>query len=124
MITAPSAEPSPEPLRAEHDALLARLAVRRSIDEVRKGSYLVFAGLIGAGLSVKLAWDRWGAVKPGVLRKLRAGPPVLLWIVVAAAVVLLVLSIRAFLRARRLMAEEDGLHARLLLLRGALRLDP
>ena len=124
MSTAPLPDASPDTLRAEHDALLARLAVRRSIDEVRKGSYLVFAGLLGAGLSVKLAWDRWGIPKPGVVRKLRAGPPILLWTVVAAAIALLVLAIRAFLRARRLMGEEDALHARLLGIRGALGLGP
>lgn len=124
MSTAPPAEASTDSLRAEHDVLLARLGVRRSIDEVRTGAYLVFAGLIGAGLAVKLAWDRWGLLKPGVLRKVRQGPPVLLWVAVAVAVALLVLSIRAFLRARRLMRQEEALRARLLGLRTALRLDP
>ncbi len=124
MRTAPLADASTDALRAEHDALLSLLAVRRSIDEVRKGAYLVFAGLLGTGLSVKLAWDRWGVPRPGVVRKLRSGPPILLWLAAAAAVALLVLSIRSFLRARRLMREEDALHARLLLIRGTLRLDP
>ncbi len=124
MRTAPSTEAAADPRRAEHDSLLARLSVRRSIDEVRKGAYLVFAGLIGAGLSVKLAWDRWGVMRPGVVRKLRHGPPLLLWCAAVAAVVLLALSIHAFLRARRLMAEEEALHARMLRLRADLRLDP
>ncbi len=116
-------EAASDPLRAEHDALAARLAIRRSVDEVRKGSYLVFAGLVGTGLSVKIAWDRFGPLRPGVVRKVHAGPPILLWLAIGAAVVLLALSIRAFARARRLGREEDLLWARCRELRAALRLD-
>jgi hypothetical protein len=111
-------------LRAEHDALAKKLEVRRSIDESRKALYLVFFGLISVGLTVKLAWDRWGALKPGVVRRLHAGPPLFLWLATAVAVVLLSLAIRSFLRVRRLQREEDALFAHYRALREALRLEP
>ena len=116
-------EAARDPLRAEHDALLSRLSVRHSIDEVRKASYLVFGGLIGTGLSIRLAWDRWGALNPGAVRKVHGGPPILLWLAMAATVVLLAYSIRSLLRARRLLREEEGLHGRLVRIRSDLGLD-
>jgi hypothetical protein len=111
-------------LRAEHDALARRLSVRTSIDEVRKGLYLVFLGLLSVGLSVKLAWDRWGTLRPGVVRKLHTGPPLFLWMATAAALVLLVLAIRHLARSRRLRREEDALFARYRQIRGELGLEP
>src|SRR5512133_86089 len=96
-------------LRAEHDALARQLEVRRSIDESRKALYLVFFGLISVGLTVKLAWDRWGVLKPGVVRKFHAGPPLFFLLATGVAVVLLALAIRGFVRARRLMRDEDAL---------------
>ena len=111
-------------LRAEHDALGEKLAVRRSVDWTRKALYLVFVGLISVGLTVKLAWDRWGVLKPGVLRKVHAGPPLFFLGALALALVLLSLAIRALLRARALVREEDALFARFRALRDRLGLDP
>jgi hypothetical protein len=108
--------------RAEHDALARRLEVRASIDALKRGFTTLFLGLISVGLTVKLAWDRWGELKPGVVRIVR-GPPVFLWIATAAAVVLLAVAVRALSRARRLAQEEDRLYARFRELRAVLRLD-
>ncbi len=111
-------------LRAEHDALARRLSVRTSIDEIRKALYLGFLGLLSVGLSVKLAWDRWGTLRPGVVRKLHTGPPLFFIMAVAAALVLLVLAALYFARSRRLMREEDALYARYRQLRGELGHEP
>jgi hypothetical protein len=121
--TSPAAAPD-DALRAEHDALAQRLAVRRSIDEARKALYEVFFGLLAVGLTVKLSFDRWGPLKPGVVRKLHRGPPLFLWIAAVVAIVLLVLALRGLLRSRRLMREEDALFARYRAVRATLRLDP
>ncbi|HEY6004371.1 MAG TPA: hypothetical protein VIV57_15955 [Anaeromyxobacter sp.] len=112
-----------EGLRAEHDALAERLAVRTSIDWARKAFYQIFAGLLAVGLTVKLAWDRWGTLRPGVARKLHTGPPLFLWIAGAVAILLLLVAIRSFSRARRLMREEDVQWARYRRLRAELGLD-
>jgi hypothetical protein len=126
MSTATPTHPGPETgaLRAEHDALAKQLEVRRSIDVARRGAYEIFAGLIAVGTSIALAWDRWGKLKPGLVRKVAKGPPVFLYLAMAAAVVLLALAIRSFVRARRLMRDEDALYARFRALRETLRLDP
>ncbi len=126
MSTAPDAgDPATrETLRAEHDALAERLSVRASVDEIRRGLYLIFFGLLSVGLTVKLAWDRWGTLRPGVVRKAHAGPPLFLWVATAIALVLLLLAIRSFARGRRLMREEDALFARYRRLRGVLELEP
>jgi hypothetical protein len=108
--------------REEHDALARRLETRASVDELKRGLMRLFLGLISVGLTVKLAWDRWGVLKPGVVRTLR-GPPVFLWIATAAAIVLLALAVWALVRARRLAREEDRLFARFREIRAALRLD-
>ncbi len=120
-LEAPAA--SREALRAEHDALAERLAVRTSIDAVRKALYLVFIGLLCVGLTAKLAWDRWGALRPGVVRRAHTGPPLFLYVAATVAIVLLLLSIRSFLLARRLMREEDARYARYRELRAILGLD-
>jgi heme exporter protein D len=112
-----------EGLRAEHDALAELLAVRTSIDWARKAFYQLFLGLISVGLTVKLGWDRWGALLPGVRRKAITGPPLFLWLAGAVAVVLLLLAIRSFVRARGLMREEDARWARYRELRSVLGLD-
>jgi heme exporter protein D len=123
MSSTPLAGAAPDALRAEHDDLARRLEVRRSIDAVRRALYQLFFGLLSSGLSVKLAWDRFGVLKPGVVRKLHRGPPLFLWLATAATIVLLVLAIRSFLRARRLQREEDAQYARYRALRAALGLD-
>jgi hypothetical protein len=110
-------------LRAEHDDLGRRLEVRASIDELRKALIRLFFGLIATGLTIKLGWDRWGVLEPGVVRKLHHGPPLFLWIATAAALILLLLSIRALVRARRLARDEDRLFARYRQLRAELGID-
>ncbi len=113
-------EERPEALRAEHDALAARLEVRRSIDHVRQGAYGLLFSFIGTGLSAKLAWDRWWSVRPNRFQ----GRP--LWFILAASAsgLLLLFTLRAFLRARKLMAQEQADFARLQALRARLGLDP
>jgi len=126
MSTVPDARDAStrEALRTEHDALAERLTVRRSIDAARKALYLLFLGMLSVGLTVKLAWDRWGTLRPGVVRKVPHGPPLFLWIATAVALVLLVLAIRSFVVSRRLMRDEDVLYRRYRQLRAALGLDP
>ena len=111
-------------LRAEHDALGERLAVRRSIDVLRTALYLAFFGLLSVGLTVKLAWDRWGPLKPGAVRKALTGPPLFFLVALAVALVLLSLAIRGLVRARAMMREEDALFAKFRALRDRLGLEP
>jgi hypothetical protein len=119
MVT-PATRPTPDPaLRAEHDELAARLAARRSIDAVRRGAYSGFALAITVGLSIKLAWDRWGSRHPKAFK----GPPVFFYLAAAVAAVLLVVTVSAFVRARRLMAREDVDFERLRRLRAELGID-
>jgi hypothetical protein len=121
------AEPPPAAdapaLRAEHDALGERLAARRSIDELRRSLYLLFFGLISVGLTVKLAWDRWGVLKPGVVRKVHAGRPLFFLLATAVTLLLLALALRGLVRARALMRDEDALFARFRAVRARLGLD-
>ncbi len=117
-------EADPVALRAEHDVLATQLESRRSIDVGRRGAYLLFAGLIGVGASITLAWDRWGPVKAGVVRRVTGKRPLFLYVAMAVTVILLGLAIRAFQRSRALMREEDRLYARYRALRERLRLDP
>lgn len=115
--------PADAALRAEHDALAEQVAVRRSVDFARRGFQLLFVGFLGVLLSGKLAWDRWGALPPGVVRATPPGIPLYLYLAMAATVVLLGFAIRAFLRSRRLGHEEDAIFARVLALRAQLGLD-
>ncbi|BDG06596.1 hypothetical protein [Anaeromyxobacter oryzae] len=125
MSTAPQPTAAdPVALRAEHDVLAKQLETRRSIDVARRGLYLVFAGLIGTGTSIALAWDRWGRLKPGVVRKVTGQRPLFLYLAMVVTVVLLALAVRALARARRLMREEDALFSRYRAIREVLRLDP
>jgi hypothetical protein len=110
-------------LRAEHDELARRLEIRTSIDALRRGLYTIFFGLIGAGTSVKLGWDRWGTLKPGVVRRIVGTRPLFLWIATAVTIVLLLAGVAALLKARRLAKVEDRLFARLRQLRAELGLD-
>jgi hypothetical protein len=116
-----AAPDSADALRAEHDALAARIAVRRSIDDARAGLLLAFLGLLSVGLAVKLAWDRWVLAGPPATAP--AGAPLYLWIATVTAVGLLALALRRLLRARRLVREEDALHTRCRDLRARLGLD-
>jgi len=113
-------EEGPDDLRAEHDALAVRLAVRRSIDQVRQGAYGLLFSFIGAGLAVKLAYDRWWSVRPGRV----PGRPFAVYLVALAAALALLFTLRAFLRARRLMAEEQADFEKLRALRTRLGLEP
>ena len=106
-------------LRAEHDDLARRLAARRSIDLVRRGAWAAFLLVVTGGLSAKLAWDRWGSTHPRAFK----GPPALLVLVLLAALACLAVAGAAFLRARRLMRQEDRDFARLLELRRRLGLE-
>ncbi len=123
MSETPAAPSTREAQRAEHDALAERLAVRTSVDAARKALYLTFFGLLSVGLTVKLAWDRWGVLKPGVVRKIVGKRPLFLYVAGAVAVVLLLLAIRWFLVSRRLTREEDARYRRYLELRATLGLD-
>jgi hypothetical protein len=115
--------PDPTALRAEHDALAEKLAARHSVDHVRRGAYVGFAMLIGVGLSVKLAWDRWGPPRPGVVKKLPHGLPLFFILALVATLVLAIVAGRALRRAATLRREEDAHFARLRALRAALGLD-
>jgi hypothetical protein len=107
-------------LRREHDALAERLAARRSIDEMRKAAYAAFFGLISTGLTAKLAWDRWFNERL-VPRK---GPPLFFFIALAVTVALVAFAVRAFVRGRRHMRDEDVAWGRMKALRERLGLDP
>jgi hypothetical protein len=115
--------PNVDPARAEHDELARRLEARVSVDFLRRGLIQVFVGLIGTGFAVKLGWDRWGQLPPGIVRVTHPGQPIFLWIATAVAIVLLLLGIGSLLRARRLARDEDRLFARFRELRAALGLD-
>lgn len=110
-------------LRAEHDELARRLEIRTSIDHLRKGLIRIFLGLLSTGLAIRLAWDRWGPLKPGVVRKVVGEKPLFLWIATAVALFLLVQGIVALVRARRLGREEDRLFSRMRQLRAQLGFD-
>jgi heme exporter protein D len=125
MTAAPQpATATAEALRAEHDTLARQLEARGSIDHLRAGLLRVFVGLISAGVTVKLGWDRWGALNPGVIRKALVGRPLFLWIATLVTLVVLVLAVASLVRARRLTREEDRLFARFRALRAQLGIDP
>lgn len=110
----------PVALRREHDALAAQLAVRRSIDLMRRFAYCAFAGFITGGLSAKLAWDRWFSVRVTRFK----GPPIYFLVALAVTLVLVLVAARDLVRARQLMRSEDALYARMRELRDRLGLDP
>jgi hypothetical protein len=109
-------------LRAEHDALAARLAVRASVDQVQRGGVITFFVVLCFGMSCKFAWDRWGWLP---VNRPPAPTGIALWFLLATALtlVLLRLAVRAFRQARLLRDEEDALFARLRELRQRLELD-
>jgi hypothetical protein len=107
-------------LRAEHDALSSRLAVRRSIDSVRVGAYASFLLFVTGGLTLKFAWDRWGW-GPKLAPLSRA--PVLFLAALGLALGCLFVAVTAFRKARRLGVEEDRDFARLQELRQELGIE-
>ncbi len=118
------APPPGDPLRAEHDALAARLAARASVDVLRLAVVLGFLGLLSAGVSWAVLWDRYGAHPTEIAVEhtalfhagyLAAG---------AVALTLFALTGLVLVRWRRLAREEDALFARLRELHRALGIDP
>lgn len=112
--------PEEEALRAEYDALAGRLSARASVDDLRRGFYAVFFLLITAGLAAKLAWDRWGPYHPRAFK----GPPILVYLAVAAALLSAAVAAFSFLRGRRKMLVEAAEFARLKSMREKLGLGP
>ena len=109
-------------LRAEHDRIAEEIGTRRSVDHVQNGGVLAFFAFISAGLTAKLAWDRWGWLP---VNKPPPPPGVPMWFLGAlvVAVVLVGFTVRELLRARTLRAVEAEKFQRLLALRRELELD-
>ncbi len=109
-------------LRAEHDRIAEEIGTRRSVDHVQTGGVLAFFSFIGAGMTAKLAWDRWGWLP---VNKPPAPPGIPMWFMLAllAAAVLIGFTIREFRRAAALRAVEEAKFHRLLALRKELGLD-
>jgi hypothetical protein len=109
-------------LRAEHDRIAEEIGTRLSVDHVQNGGVLAFFSFICVGLTVKLAWDRWGWLP---VNKPPPPPGIPLWFLMALvlAAVLIGFTVREFLRARVLRAVEAEKFARLLVLRRELELD-
>jgi len=119
-------EPGPEEaaaLRAEHDALAAGLGTRFSVDEVQRGGIFTFFTVLAAGMSAKLAWDRWGWL-PRNKPPPPPGLPMFFCLALLVTLALLVVAVRAFQRAGTLRQDEDARFQRLLTLRVRLGLDP
>lgn len=108
---------SPRPLaaspasRAEHDAVQARLASRRSIEHYAHAAVSIFLGLIFAAGASKLYWDT-------ELRYLELG---LLFVLLSTG--LLAHAVVRLSLGRRAMQREDAELERLTALRGELGLD-
>jgi hypothetical protein len=109
-------------LRAEHDRIAEEIGTRLSVDHVQNGGVLAFFSFISVGLTVKLAWDRWGWLP---VRKPAPPPGVPMWFLLAllVAAVLVGFAVREFLRARSLRAVEDEKFHRMMALRKELELD-
>ncbi len=105
--------PEEQALRAEHDALAERLAVRPSVDDMRRGFYAIFFVVITAGLAAKLAYDRWGPTHPRAFR----GPPVLVFLALGIALACGAVAAYSFARGRRKMRAEAAEFDRLKALR-------
>jgi hypothetical protein len=109
-------------LRAEHDLIAEEIGTRRSVDHVQTGGVLGFFSFISVGLTLKLAWDRWGWLPVN-----KPPPPVgiPMWFLLALvlAAVLVGFTVREFRRARVLRAVEAEKFERLLALRRELELD-
>jgi hypothetical protein len=113
--------PGEAELRAEHDRLASRVAVRRSIDDVRRGAYAGFAFFVATCLSLKFAWDRWGwGPKTG---RPPGRYPLLFLAALAIALFLGAFTFRSFRRARLAMQVEDQDFARLREIRARLGIE-
>jgi hypothetical protein len=108
-------------LQVEHDRIAARVATRRSIDDVRRGAYAAFGAFIGAGMTAKFAWDRWGWGPAPVRPPGRY--PLLFLLALAVTLVLGGVALASFVRARRVMRVEDADFARLQDVRDRLGID-
>ncbi len=111
-------------LRAEHDALARELAVRPSVDVLRRAWVQGFLCLTCAGLAWALLWDRYGKTPTEFALQhttfFHVG-----WIVAAlAAATLFGFFVASLRRWRRMAREEDRRFARLRELRRALGIDP
>jgi uncharacterized membrane protein YcjF (UPF0283 family) len=109
-------------LRAEHDQIAEEIGTRLSVDHVQNGGVLAFFSFISVGLTVKLAWDRWGWLP---VNKPPPPPGVAAWFLMAlvVAAALIGFTVREFFRARRLRVVEAEKFERLLALRRELELD-
>jgi hypothetical protein len=109
-------------LRAEHDALAARLATRASVDRMKEGGVLTFFTVIALGMTAKLGWDRWGWL-PVHRPQPEGNYP--LWFLVGGLLTLVLLrfAVQRFLAARALRREESALFERFRALRARLELD-
>jgi hypothetical protein len=116
--------PDPSALRAEHDALAARLESRSSVDEARKGLVMTFLAILGVGTCGALAWDRYGPLRPGFVRVLPPGGPFFLILAGVITATVAAIATGVLLRARRLGREEAVLATRMLELRRVLELEP
>ena len=123
MATSDDGRAGDDALRAEHDALARKLALRRSVDAIRAAAYSGFTAALSLGLTLKFAWDRWGwsrLPKPPP----RGRYPILPALAFVLFAVLLGYTIRFVRRAQALRVEEGKLIARFEELRRTLRLDP
>jgi hypothetical protein len=123
MVTTDDGRAGDAALRAEHDALAKKLALRRSVDAIRAAAYAGFTAALSLGLTLKFAWDRWGwsrLPKPPP----RSRHPILVALAFVLFAVLLGYTVRFVRRARALRAEEGKLIGRFEELRRTLRLDP
>jgi hypothetical protein len=110
--------PEEQVLRAEHDALAARLEARRSIDEVRRAAFAALALVITGGVAARLAYDQWGP------HPSQASSGMLALFVAAGVALACLAGATVFsLRAWRHMREEDADFARLRQLRARLGLE-
>jgi hypothetical protein len=111
-------------LRAEHDALSRELAVRPSVDVLRRAWVQGFLGLTCAGLAWALLWDRYGKTPTEFALQHTAFFHVG-WIVAALAAVTLFFFFGFSLRRwRRMARDEERRFARLCEVRRALGIDP
>lgn len=112
------AEDLAAPLRAEHDALAQKLAIRRSIDALRLGLYSLLGAVLTGGLAAHHFYER--------LVDGNRAPQIAESVAIPAAAVAgaaFIVAVVSFLRSHRLMGREDDDFAKLRALRARLGLD-